>query len=127
MKRVMSLIRNGLGRILGLLNWLTRPEPIERSPEQQKEIEEKVEGMSIYQFYGCPFCVKVRRAVHRLNLPIEYHDAQNDNKRRQELKEGGGKIQVPCLRIDRQNQTEWMYESSDIVNFLENKFGQGQQ
>lgn len=122
MKSILNLVRNGLGWILAFADRVTRSEPIQRIPQKQQEIENEVEGWSIYQFYGCPFCVKVRRAVHRLNLPIEYRDAQNDSRYREELKNGGGKIQVPCLRIDQGDDTKWMYESSDIVDFLEKRF-----
>ena len=122
MQPIVNLVRNGLGWILAIADKATRPEPIKRTQQQQQDVEEEAQKLSIYQFYGCPFCVKVRRAVHRLNLPIEYRDAQNNSRHRTELKKGGGKIQVPCLRIDREDQTKWMYESSDIVDFLEERF-----
>lgn len=65
----------------------------------------------------------MRRSAHKLNLPLEYRDARNDERHRRELEEGGGTIQVPCLRIDRDDGTEWMYESDDIIEYLEKKFG----
>jgi len=37
----------------------------------------------------------------------------------QALMQGGGKTQVPCLRIEQADgSVEWMYESSDIINYL---------
>ncbi len=65
----------------------------------------------------------MRRSAHKLNLPLEYRDARNNDRYRSELKQEGGKVQVPCLRIDREDGTEWMYESDDIIEFLEEKFG----
>lgn len=124
MKFLLSIVRKVLGWIVMGFYWITRPSPVERSDEEQKKIEDELEDMALYQFKGCPFCVKVRRTVHKLNLPLEYRDAQNDQYHRTELKSGGGKIQVPCLRIDNGSETEWMYESDDIIEFLENKFGQ---
>ncbi|MFA4912707.1 MAG: glutathione S-transferase N-terminal domain-containing protein, partial [Burkholderiaceae bacterium] len=41
---------------------------------------------------------------------------------RAELQQGGGKVKVPCLRIDEAGQTRWMYESDDIIAFLERRF-----
>jgi len=33
---------------------------------------------------------------------------------------GGGKGQVPCLRIEHENgSVEWMYESVDIIRYLQ--------
>jgi glutathione S-transferase len=42
----------------------------------------------------------------------------SDVKRHLELLKGGGKGQVPCLRIESQGQTEWMFESDAIINYL---------
>ena len=36
-----------------------------------------------------------------------------------ELKTGGGKTQVPCLKITSGEQETWMYESDDIVRYLD--------
>jgi glutathione S-transferase len=39
------------------------------------------------------------------------------------LIEGGGRRTVPCLRIDGDDgQRVWMYESADIVAWLEERF-----
>ena len=80
-------------------------------------------GLSLYQFYACPFCVKVRRTIHRLNLPVETRDAQNDPGIKAELLQEGGSSKVPCLRIENNEGIQWMYESSDIVDYLEARFG----
>ncbi|MHA5666064.1 glutaredoxin family protein, partial [Pseudomonas aeruginosa] len=68
------------------------------------------------------FCVKTRRAMHRLNLPMQLKDAMNDPQARQALLEGGGKVKVPCLRIEENGQVRWMYESSEIIAYLEGRF-----
>ncbi len=39
---------------------------------------------------------------------------------RNELMAGGGKTQVPCLRISDGASEQWMYESRDIVEYLKN-------
>ena len=37
-----------------------------------------------------------------------------------ELVTGGGRATVPCLRIERaEGQVEWMYESIDIMRFID--------
>jgi len=121
---LLSGLRNGLGALIVGIDKLTRPTPLERSPEKQAEVEQQLQNMSIYQFTACPFCVKTRRAMHRLNLPIEYRNAKQ-SPWREELEQGGGKIQVPCLRIDENDETRWMYESSDIIRYMEEQFGKG--
>ena len=36
------------------------------------------------------------------------------------MKDLGGKIQVPCLRIEKNdNEIEWLYESKDIIEHLD--------
>ena len=41
---------------------------------------------------------------------------------RQLLIDQGGKGTVPCLRIEENDQVTWMYESSDIIDYLEKRF-----
>ncbi len=119
---LVKLVREGLGRAIVLGNHLTRPAQIKRSADKQAKAAEQAEGLSLYQFYACPFCVKTRRAIHRLNVPVEYRDAQKDAQHREELQAGGGAIKVPCLRIEENGQTRWMYESSDIIAYLNKRF-----
>ncbi|MBE1043526.1 glutaredoxin, partial [Escherichia coli] len=48
-----------------------RPRKLQRSAEAQAEVERALRNLSLYQFRACPFCVKTRRAMHRLNLPMQ--------------------------------------------------------
>jgi glutathione S-transferase len=43
---------------------------------------------------------------------------KNDEQYRQELLEQGGKVKVPCLRIEQDGQVKWLYESNDIIAYL---------
>jgi glutathione S-transferase len=39
------------------------------------------------------------------------------------LLQGGGKVQTPCLRIAGEDgQVRWMYESGDIIRYLQQRF-----
>ncbi len=61
--------------------------------------------------------------MRRLNLPIELRDAKAEGLFRDELRELGGAVKVPCLRIEKNNGTsEWMYESSDIIAYLKSNY-----
>ena len=119
---IVKALREGLGRLIVLISFLTRPKRVSRSPDEQKAVDERATRMSLYQFYACPFCVLVRREMHRLNLPIETRDAQKDLRHREALLNEGGNIQVPCLRIDGGEKPVWLYESKEIIQFLKTSF-----
>ena len=122
MKLLINLIRNLLGYIIIAVDLITRGSKKKREPEKQKEVNQELKNLSLYQFAACPFCTKTRRAMYKLNLPIEKRNAPEGSARRAELLEGGGKVKVPCLRIEKDGNVEWMYESSDIISYLEKRF-----
>lgn len=124
---LVKALREGLGRLIVLLDFVTRPPKMRRGAADQQQAEQAAAGLSLYQFYACPFCVKTRRAIHRLNIPIDFRNAQAGSPHRQALQDQGGKLKVPCLRIDEGETTHWLYESSDIIRYLEQRFGQQPQ
>ena len=112
-----------MGPFMLLWEWLTKPKSIHRDPEAQKKADAATSKMALYQFKTCPFCIKVRQATRRLALNIEFRDAQHDQNNRQQLLEKGGQIKVPCLKtVNEQGQEVWLYESSKIVDYLNNNF-----
>jgi glutaredoxin len=120
---IFKPVRWILGQIIIFIDWATRPKPVQRSAEAQAEVDKQTANMALYHFQMCPFCVKTRRQIHRLGLNIENRDARNDPNWNQELINEGGKYQVPCLKITRQDgSVEWMYESTDINQYLAEKF-----
>lgn len=119
----MALIRWFLGKILLTLNFLTTPRGIKRTADEQAQIDKQTHQLALYQFHACPFCIKVRRAMKRHSLNIELRDAKQPGQFRQELLEQGGQIKVPCLRItNTDGSVSWMYESNDIIRYLEQTF-----
>ncbi|MGS0942790.1 glutaredoxin [Pseudomonas luteola] len=119
---LIKALRIGLGQTIVGLDLLTRPRKLKRSAEAQKQVEEQTAGLALYQFQACPFCVKTRRAMHKLNLPIALRDVKKDPEHREALLAGGGRIKVPCLRIEEDGRTAWMYESNDIIAYLNKRF-----
>ena len=123
MKLFIKAIRNLLGGIIALLDVLTRFSKKKRSEKEQAIVNEAAKRLALYQFFACPFCIKTRRAIYKLNVPIEKRSASEGSKYREELLAGGGKVKVPCLRIEENGQVQWMYESSEIIRYLEQRFG----
>jgi glutathione S-transferase len=119
----MKILRLLAGGLVQSINWLTLPKAGQRVPDYQLRVEKALLNHSLYQFPGCPFCIKVRRAARRLNLPLELRDASRGSEHRQALQEQGGQVMAPCLRIDNADGTsQWMYESKVIVAYLNQQF-----
>jgi len=119
----MKAIRWILRHIVLTYEKLFSPKGVKRAPEVQAKIDQDVSKLSLYQFEACPFCVKVRFTMKRLSLPIETRDAKNHAPYKQELIAQGGKHKVPCLRVAKEGEpVQWLYESSAIIGYLEEKF-----
>jgi len=113
-------LRAIIGPIMLFGDWITTPRGIKRSEAEQQQLDALTENMSLYQFKTCPFCIKVRRAIKRQSLNIELLDAQHNPQHREQLKQGGGQIKVPCLKVvDDEGNTNWLYESNDIISYLQ--------
>ncbi len=119
---LLKALRTGLGQLIVLGDAISRPQPQRRSPEGQAAVNKEAAGLSLYQFHACPFCVKTRRSLHRLNVPITLRDAKNNPADRERLLTEGGKIKVPCLHIQERGQSRWLYESNEIIAYLEQRF-----
>ena len=117
----MFIIRWILGRIILLLNFIFSPKKIKRDDATQAIIDAQTKSLQLYQYQACPFCVKVRRTIRRNGLNISTVDAKQESHKA-ELLTQGGKVQVPCLRIEEGDKVTWMYESSNINNYLDERF-----
>ena len=122
MRFFLRLLREGSGRVLILIDWLFKPSVVKRNDEEQAKVDQETKILKLYQFYACPFCVKTRRAIKRLNLKVETRDAQSAGKFRKELEISGGKIKVPCLKLEGAGEATWIYESNDIIKYLDERF-----
>lgn len=115
----MFIIRWIVGRIILVLNFIFSPSSPKLTTEQQAALDEQLASLSLYQLPACPFCVKVRRAMKRNGFNIELKNINQQANYQDELIKFGGKRKVPCLRIANEDGSDtWMYESSDIVNYL---------
>ncbi len=80
---------------------------------------EKAANVQLFYFASCPYCIKVRIALWWMKIEIPKKNISSDPEFKAELISGGGKKQVPCLRIEMENnKIQWLYESRDIIRYL---------
>lgn len=119
----MALIRWFLGKIILFVDAVFSPTAPVRSIEEQKKMNSLVSNIELYEFEACPFCVKVRRFLRGAGVEMVRRDAKQEPYK-SELVAGGGKYQVPCLKItESDGSVKWMYESDDIIAFLRTRLG----
>ncbi|ODA35620.1 hypothetical protein A8L45_03090 [Veronia pacifica] len=75
-------------------------------------------NLQLFHFNYCPYCIKVRAALKLMGIDIELKNIHESEAYLKELLQGGGKKQVPCLRIEQDGHIEWLYESDDIIHYL---------
>jgi len=75
---------------------------------------------ALYYSKYCYFCQKVLMFLRGRDNEGEIELRSTSNAQfAKELVNGGGKTQVPCLRIENADgNIEWMYESDDIIGYL---------
>lgn len=80
---------------------------------------DNISGLSLYHYQSCPYCAMTRTAIDDSGLDIERRNIKSDAGHRADLLKQGGKTQVPCLRIDQHDgETQWLYESTAIIQFI---------
>lgn len=72
-----------------------------------------LDGLTLYELPGCPFCVKVDRFLAENDLDVA-RLLVTEGTNREDLIALGGKAQCPCLVIDGRP----LYESDDIIAYL---------
>ncbi|KAK3034099.1 hypothetical protein RJ639_034079 [Escallonia herrerae] len=80
--------------------------------------------LQLFEFEACPFCRRVREAITELDLSVEVYPCPKGSVRHREVvRRIGGKEQFPFL-VDP-NTGISTYESSEIVKYLFQQYGQG--
>jgi len=122
-KMFFRFIRVLLHPVMLLWERVTTPKGLVRVVAAQQKVDQECQSLALYQFKTCPFCIKVRREIKRLSLPIELRDAQHNQQNRAELMQSGGQVKVPCLQIrDASGKVQWLYESAEIIKYLHQRF-----
>lgn len=76
--------------------------------------------LELYSFEASPFCRIVREALCSLELPYLLHNVAPGSPRRADFARRSGKTMVPWL-FDP-NSGEGLFESADIVRYLERRY-----
>ncbi len=84
------------------------------------KIRKNIPNHQLFYFDTCPFCIKVRFALWKMGIKVKMKDILLRRENKAELIAGGGKKQVPCLRIEKSNEIEWLYESDAIIKYFQN-------
>lgn len=81
-----------------------------------------MQEIELYQLETCPFCAKVRDTLDKIDL--EYTTINVTPPDRPEVaKVTGGRTTVPVIKDPNTDQFDWMGESDDIIEYLENEYG----
>lgn len=118
-----KLLRRILMPFMLIYAAVSKPKPIQREADAQHQVDDACRQLTLYQYATCPFCIKVKKEIHRLALPIAMANVLKDPQARAELEQKGGRVKVPCLKIvDADGAEQWMYESDDIKHYLQQRF-----
>ena len=82
------------------------------------------EPLELWSFEASPFCRIVRERLCSLELPYRLHNVGKGSPSRPAFERRAGRIQVPFL-VDPNTNVE-MFESGDIVEYLEATYGEGE-
>jgi glutathione S-transferase len=79
--------------------------------------------LELYELEGCPYCATVKEKLDELDLEYESHMVPRSHSERSEVEEVSGQTGVPVL-VDNSNGVEGLPESDDIVEYLDETYGQ---
>ncbi|QKY20631.1 glutathione S-transferase N-terminal domain-containing protein [Halolamina sp. CBA1230] len=79
-------------------------------------------NLTLYELEGCPYCAKVKDKLAELDLAYDSVMVPSSHDQRDEVKEVSGQTGVPVL-VDEEHGVEGMPESDDIVEYLEETYG----
>jgi glutathione S-transferase len=81
-------------------------------------------NITLYEVGGCPFCQRVVVKLDELGLEYDSVMVPASHAQRDEVKAISGQTGVPVL-VDEEHGVEGMPESRDIIEYLEQTYGNG--
>ncbi len=85
----------------------------------------QLDGLTLYHLPSCLFCWRVRFAAWRMGIALAKKNLMLSPAAHRELVNEGGVMQVPCLRIEQDDEVTWLYESADIIDYLRQRVANG--
>lgn len=75
----------------------------------------------LYYRDDCPYCWNVLSHLSDQHRTLPVKEINESTEAASELVQGGGKRQVPCLRIreNNGNKVTWLYQSTEIIKYLD--------
>lgn len=73
-----------------------------------------MENLKLYVMETWPYCQKVVNFLKENNLEVDLLDIDKEARLKDELKNVGGKVQVPMLLVEGKP----LYESDDIIEWF---------
>ncbi|AFZ73623.1 glutathione S-transferase N-terminal domain-containing protein [Natronobacterium gregoryi] len=77
--------------------------------------------ITLYDLPGCPFCAKVRTKLEELDLEYDVIEVPRSHADRTDVEDVSGQTGVPVITDETQG-VEGLYESDDIVEYLEETY-----
>lgn len=122
MRNLFRLISAGL--MLGMA-WLATPAmaatPVTHDANVQTAPIAKDAPLVLYYRDDCPYCWNVMSYLNDQHRELPMKEINSSEAISNELIIGGGKRQVPCLRIreNNGNKITWLYQSAEIIKYLD--------
>jgi len=79
-------------------------------------------NLTLYELEGCPYCAKVKTKLADLELEYDSVMVPRSHSERTDVEAVSGQTGVPVL-VDEERGIEGMPESDDIVEYLEETYG----
>ncbi|PSQ55310.1 glutaredoxin [Halobacteriales archaeon SW_8_68_21] len=79
-------------------------------------------NLTLYELEGCPYCAKVKTKLADLELEYDSVMVPRSHSERTEVEAVSGQTGVPVL-VDEERGIEGMPESDEIVEYLEETYG----
>ncbi|BBG28850.1 glutaredoxin family protein [Zymobacter palmae] len=122
MRNLFRLISAGM--MLGMA-WLATPAmaatPVTHDAKVQTAPIAKDAPLVLYYRDDCPYCWNVMSYLNDQHRELPMKEINSSEAISNELIIGGGKRQVPCLRIreNNGNKITWLYQSAEIIKYLD--------
>ncbi|MCY0963732.1 glutaredoxin family protein [Parathalassolituus penaei] len=118
----MKITRQLQGFALHIADRLIPVKPVVRPIQELNTLERESRRMHLYLATNCPSSISIKRHCKRLGLRVVEKDVRRVDAFLNELVHGGGAPRVPCLRVDGDKTSDWLYSPEAILEYLERRF-----